>query len=84
MVPPMGLIGERPPEEIATMDNVKPQITTVAAPHAASQPFIVRENVADNSPCLQNSLECAAQRFVPEHESIAQRLVRQHALAAQQ
>ena len=32
----------------------------------------------------QDRLERAAQRFVPEHEAVAERLVRQHALAAQQ
>ena len=33
---------------------------------------------------LQDRFERAAQRFVPEHEAVAERLVRQHALAAQQ
>src|SRR5258708_2388561 len=33
---------------------------------------------------LQNSLECAAQGFVAEHKAVAQRLVREHTLAAQQ
>lgn len=64
--------------------SITPSNATVAVKHPRNQPLTMRGYVSQDMSSSQDRIECTAQRLVPEHKTPAQRLVRQHALAAEQ